>query len=736
MEEMDDIDGQSGAAPTEATETDAYGATPPADERALLARINKEIKADKAHHAKAFARMRRDMRVATWGKDKDWAEGNYVANIVGRHVKQKTSALYAKNPKIVARRRETLDFKMWDESPQSLQTAVGIMQMAQQVQQAAAMAPPEIDGMSGMLVPAQPPEIPGLMEAQALLQDIQEGMQRRNQIKRIGKTLELLVMYYLSEQQPLDFKSAMKKVVRRASTTGVGYIELGFQRELGPRPDVQEALADARARLDHIGALAKQAAEGDIGEEDAETAELRMTIESLSKEPEVLLREGLVVDYPLSTKVIPDRLCKSLVGFVGSRHITVELMFTKGQVRDLFGVDLKKNGRTYQVNGDPENEEQYELKLNNSDGSGTDSDVVCVQKFYDKISGLCYLLCDGYDKFLRPPAPPDVFVESFWPVFAITFNDVENEDELFPPSDVALLLDSQKEYNRSRQGMREHRDAAKPRWGYAKGALDEESIVNLESASAFGSIPLNISPGTKLDDILQRIPVPGVDPNLYETGQLFSDMQLVVGAQQAQLGGLSKATATESAIAADSSNSADGSSIDDLDAFLSRVARAMGQILMREMSPEQVAEIVGPGAVWPEMTLETIVNEIHLEIEAGSSGKPNQAVEIRNWREMLPFLLQMPGLQPMWLLRETLRRLDDRMDLTEALAEGLPAIMAQNRQAQMAPADPMADPNAQGDKGGDNAPAGPGGPSGSGPAMGDNRDPMMGPGSTGAMPVM
>lgn len=110
---------------------------------------------------------------------------------------------------------------------------------------------------------------------------------------------------------------------------------------------------------------------------------------------------------------------------------------------------------------------------------------------------------------------------------------------------------------------------------------------------------------------------------------------------------------------------------------------------------------------WPQLTLAEIAGEIYLDVEAGSSGKPNQAVEINNWQQMLPFLIQMPGINPMWLAKETIRRLDDRLDLTEAIAAGMPSIVMQNQAKQPGPADPMADPNAQGAEGANNAPAGP-----------------------------
>lgn len=746
----DEAEGGSTATVAEKTEQ-------PESERKLVQRIIKTIKADKKHHEKAFDRMIRDMFVAMHGREEDWSEKNYKANIVGRHVKQKTSTLYAKNPKATARRVERLDFAVWDEDPQSLLMAQQLVQtgMAMQAQFAAAQqgalaAPVDplagpIDPMAAPVDPAMaadpmlghnggppmmpvepPPMPPGFAEAQALLDDFQQGMERRKLYDRVGKTLEIMFARALREQKPVDFKTAAKQLVRRTCTTGVGYVELGFQREYGPRPGMTEKLADAKARLDHLRVIAQDVQEGEVESTDAEMAELEMSMASLQQEPEILIREGLIFDYPSSTKVIPDKLCKKLVGFIGARHLTIEYDFTVDEVREMFDVDVGKNYIGYTADGkassgaaqaDLFEEDEEETRSSEDKGCG----MVRVWKHFDKPSGLVYYVADGFSKMLREPAPPDVFVEDFWPVYALTFNDVESEKELFPPSDVALLLDMQREHNRARQGKREHRDAARPRWAYPNGQLEEEDIERIGKVKPFDAIGLNIDPQTKLSDILQAFPVSGVDPNLYDTNEVFADAQIVAGAQEAQLGGLSKATATESAIAANSSATSDSSGVDDLDAFLTNIARSAGQILMREMSEEQVKAAVGPGAVWPHHSLAEIAEEVYLEVEAGSTGKPNQAVEINNWKHIAPTLLQIPGLNPVWFLKETLRRLDDRMDVTDAIVAGLPAIVAQNRNAQVGPADPNAAPDQQGEQGANNGPAPPGKPTGSDAAFGSNQ---------------
>lgn len=692
--------------------------TPSASEKNLVKTILKRIRADKQHHKKAFDQMRADMYIARHGHAPSYPVDYYKANITGRHIKQKTASLYAKNPKAIARRRETIDYRIWDEKPQSLQMA---FQTVMQAQQMLAMNP----GADPSMIP--PEMLQAFEMAQATVADFQEGTQRRQEILKIGKTLEILFAQALREQKPLDFKTGMKQLVRRACTTGVGYVELGFQRETGPKPELTQALGDFRTRLAHLKTLAERIGdtENPIMPDDPEIAELEKSIAALQAEPEIVLREGLIVDFPQSTKVIPDKLTRHLTGFVGARWITLDYMFTPDQIQEIFGVDIGKNFNGYTYAGQRPEEKSYAQVAADSDPDmervGKGEGLVCVSKHYDKTSGLVYYVADGYDRFLREPAAPDVFVEDFWPVYALTFNAVESEDELFPPSDVYLMYDMQREYNTSRQGKREHRKAARPRWTYPNGAIEKEDAINLATADAFTATGINLPPQQKLSDMLDVVPVPGVDPNLYDVGEIFSDVTLVVGTNESQFGGTARATATESAIAANASASSDGSSIDDLDAFLTAVARGAGQVLLREMSEETVMRVAGPGAVWPQMTLADISDELFLEVEAGSTGKPNQAVEIQNWTQMLPFLLQMPGIDPIWLARESIRRLDDRLDLTEAITEGTPSMMAANHMAQVSTGDPATDPNAQGGEGSANAARPTEEQAGSDPAFGSNQ---------------
>ena len=65
------------------------------------------------------------------------------------------------------------------------------------------------------------------------------------------------------------------------------------------------------------------------------------------------------------------------------------------------------------------------------------------------------------------------------------------------------------------------------------------------------------------------------------------------------------------------------------------------------------------------------VNELELETVAASSGRPNKAVEIANWQQLAPLIIQAAqamaanpalGKTMMAVVRESVERLDDRLE--------------------------------------------------------------------------
>jgi hypothetical protein len=713
--------------------------------RALVDSLQKMVKSGKTHWDKIFKQMERDQKFCAghqWNEEtkglafNDDMDDRYTANITLRHVQQKVAALYSKNPKAVARRRPRLLSTVWDGTQQSLQQAHATLQAAQQAQQAmqmmqmsamtgapmpgqAPMAPPKPgEPMMPQPLPAPPPPMPDPMEmqnAQAVIQDSQQVKLMSQQQEKIARTLELLYEYELNEQQQ-PFKSMMKMTIRRAATSGVGWIKLGFQRIMGKDPDFDTRIADVQQRLSTLERISADLADGEIREDMAEAEQLRLLMEDMQKDADLVVREGLQLSYPRSTAVIPDPRCVQLRDFLGCDWVAEEYLLSTNEVKETYGVDVGSQYTAYDrvdVGTDYERARAvWQRGGATDDASISEGDSKCaiVWEIYNKKDGLVYVICDGYPDFLRDPAQPDVYTDRFWPWFSVLLN--ETDGYVYPLSDVALMRPMQKELNRARQGLREHRFANRPKMGYAEGLLSEEDLDSLKNHPVNALISISgLQPGQDIKQVLQPIQGAPLDPNLYEVNPIFQDMMRSVGDQEANLGGTAEATATETNIAQASRASAMGSAIDDIDETLTAMARAAGQILLLNVSEETVKEIIGPGAVWPTLTKGEVAKEIILDIEAGSSGRPNQQQELQNFERLAPILMQIPGINPVMMAKEAIKRLDDRINVDEMIADGAPSITSMNAMKPAmpgsAPGPGAQDPNAQGPAGASNAPAPP-----------------------------
>jgi hypothetical protein len=530
-----------------------------------------------------------------------------------------------------------------------------------------------------------------------ILMDVQQAKDHKQMIARLGKTLEILFHYFMDEQLP-PFKRQAKQMVRRALTCGVAYVDLSYQRVMEPDPNITRSIRDTQDRINRLRSLVADAADLDISDDSAEMKDLEVMMETLQSQEMALIREGLTVDFPKSTDIIVDPNCTQLNGFVNANWICRVYHMTVEEVQDKFEVALSKT--------------QYQAYEGGVAVAGDKADgLVCVRQIQDIQHGVYLTVADGYEGYLKAPAAPDIDRERFFSIHALTFNDIEAEKSIYPLSDVSLIMGMQDEYNRSRQGLREHRLANRPKYVTSKGALSDDDKGKLENHPAHAVLELAaLLPGTKVGDLLQRVETVPIDPALYDTNMVFDDVLRVVGSQEANLGGVSGATATESSIAEGSRVSSISSNVDDLDDMLTAFARDGGQIMVLEMDRQSVIEIAGPGAVWPELDREGVAKEIFLAVRAGSSGRPNRAAELANLERGLPYLLQVPGISAAWVGRKIIEALDDAsLDLDEAMVDGMPSIIAQNQQAgsaQVSTGDAASDPASQGGAGADNAPRG------------------------------
>lgn len=714
---------------------------------ALVKKWCKIVKADRDHWKDEFKRMDECIQLAAEGATKDWIDGdNYVVPLANRHINQAVASLYARNPKVIAKRKSKLMYQLWDGDIQSLQAAMiaashpapianptlarHVIDTATGAKQVDPNGDPVLNPPVGQRTPplgSQPapgdpgalpqggdgnplgappqPGVPPDPNAIALIQEVQSVRTQLIMYERLGRTMELCFDYFLGEQDT-GYREEIKATVRRAKVTSVGYIKLGFQRQLQRRPDIDAQIADITSQIARIEALMASAAEGEIDQDAAEMEELRLLLQDLQSQAEIIVREGPVLSFPGSKEIIVDRNCKHLKTFAGCKRVAQEFDLTPDEVLEIYGVDIKERGY-----------EKY-----NEEGTGKTDDSAKAKariwEIQDKDNQQVLTVCDGYPDFLKEPADPDVKIERFWTIFPLVFN--EAEDRVYPISDVWAVRHMQKDYNTSRQGLREHRLSARPRYAVPKGKLEDADKTALSSSPPHSIIEVSgMLPGDDVSKMLQRVPAAPIDQALYETESTFADIQRSVGSQEANFGGASsRTTATESSISENSRTATQADNIDDLDCMLTALARGMGQLMLLELDIQTVKEICGPGAVWPQVTprREEIAKDLYLDIEAGSSGRPNRAAEMANLERAMPYITQLPGVNPMPFVKKYAQLLD--IDSEDMIVEGLPSIAAMNQAGPiMAGGGGPKPPNMQGGNGANNAPHPPGAPPGPQPGF-------------------
>ena len=627
------------------------------DELALVKQWQDKIIRAKRFWEDDFKRMRENMRFVSglqWPGQARVQIDKYVNNIALRMVNQKVASLYAKNPTFVAQPIERLNYTIWDGEMESLLEAG---QMAQQILSTGQPLPPELS---------------------MFFADIEAGKMRELLVKKVGDSMTKVFNYSIRSQKP-EFKQQLKQVVRRAVICCVGFGRPVFCKDGSgyTQPSSIEHKSGQTELAARAQEILKEQQEGEVDESSATIGTLKSLALSLQTQgAQFNLPERLDFDFPTATSVIVDPSCRSLVDFVGASWIAQEYCLPVEEVNSIFGVDIEVGTGNSANEVNPATADSSLVNGLDNKSAFFEKKKVTLWEVFDKNTETRFFICDGWKNYVLPPEVPTPSVSGFWPIFALLFNEMEvAEDDdngartsPYPPSDVQTIVSAQREWNRTREDLRDQRRANAPVWMCRKGMLtagDKEKIANAVPNEV---IELEgIPPDMPLEKFFVRRPVAPIDPAMYDTAPLEQDIMLGGGMQQANIGPAQpNVTATVGSIAEQSRLNVSASNIDDLDGFLSRLAQAGGEMLLQAMSVQTVKQIAGDGAVWPDQpeTRAQFLNEVFLNIEAASSGRPNKAIDIANWRDLAPLMLQA-GANPIGVVNETAKRLDDTMDPTK-----------------------------------------------------------------------
>lgn len=518
-------------------------------------------------------------------------------------------------------------------------------------------------------------------------------------VKGFARTLEVVLSRLMIKDAKL--KRRAKACVRSAMTTCIGWAKLTYQKDIRRDPQIEQRMNDIQDNIERLAVTIRAIDDpGKLQEEEANRETLKQSLTALETSVERVVAEGLVVDHVRSEDIIIlDATVRSFDGYVQASAIAQRIWMGKDRYETAFGHAPPKGAKVY---SGPQNDAEQKV----GSGDGKPESFYCVYEIWAKHENTVYSLCDGHEGYAREPFQPEKLGKHWYPFFPLGFNLVDGQ--FYPMADVELLQLLSEEYNDTREQQKDHREDSMPvRVARSGGALTPEDIEKIQKRKSREIVVLSGAGGKPLSEDMEEFAGVTINPVLYDLTPIRSDIEIVSGASDATQGSVLKAkTATEATILREGLQSRTAERQDAIEDWILDMATYGAEILLQELTPAQVQRIAGDDAQWPQMTRDEIFDQIALEIRAGSTGRPNRVAESEQWTKLAPeirdTILQVAQLRAQGqsdiadtlveLLKETLRRFDERIDIDAFIP---PAQLMQPALPGMQPAaDPMQQPGA------------------------------------------
>lgn len=508
-------------------------------------------------------------------------------------------------------------------------------------------------------------------------------------VKRFARTARVVVQH---EWREAKLKEQIRRQIRSTLTTGVGWIKVGVQTATGPDPEIAREIEDARQQIIHIEALIEQIKDDQaaLQTQEAARASIRDNIAALEQRLQVTVATGLIYDVVQAENLIVLGDLADLQDYRWASAIVERIWYTPEQAREKFGLSAEKlsQAKTY-----TERHSGGTGREQNDSPTGEQAVFLCVYEIWSKQDQTVYTVLDGVDGYVRAPFSPDPVARRFYPYFLYATNWIDGRK--WPASDVEDWVDLQDEFCEARSRFRTHRRRAMPaRVVDSQVISDTATQKKLTEPETNELIPVNNpQPDKPIENLVGVLSYPHVDLALYDTAPIRADLMLVSGIQDADRGAVFTAkTATEAEIQEKGNINRLSSRIDVLEDMLSELAKYTLEMCLQIFAAADVTRIAGEGAAWPSLqeSRDELYEMLDVDIQGGSTGKPNLLAQQQAWAVLLPQTQQMVlqiaqyranalksqmagdalGAQMLSsiadslesLLRETYRRADERLD--------------------------------------------------------------------------
>ena len=515
-------------------------------------------------------------------------------------------------------------------------------------------------------------------------------------IKLFCKTLEKVVNRSLERAQ---LKNRAKSTVRAALTCSFGILKVMYQRDVLEDAYIQGRINDAgenrlaiEALRRDLAALSSDASGGvDQQERLAKQAELDALLASLHEESEVGASEGLVIDRVLTENLLIDPSICEFWDYVDADWICQVIPMKRSQAEALYKTNLSA-AKLYQPGQDALptlNRRLAGVHLGTEAKPVSDDQQIAVLEIWDRATQRVYTMAEGATGWLREPYAPARAGERWYPFFLLPYQVVDGQ--FVGPSLVDLTERLQDEHNEARDRFNQHRDLCIPGW-VASSDINEKTIKR-HADSRFGEITIVDTEGKPLNQVIVPRGHPKIDPLVYDTSAVRHDWEQVTGLQDAARSTVVRPkTATEANILQRALSGRVFEFKDQIEDWLQDIAQYSAQILLQELSSEQVERYMGAAITkttlvdgkpvmtsektydWPRLSKERIFDMVDLRIRAGTTGAPDGMESKEGWLAVLPIInglsIQIQNLQARGLdythirnlLQETVLRYDDRID--------------------------------------------------------------------------
>lgn len=682
-----------------------------------------------------------DRRFASGKADLSWAVD---ANLLGNYIDILVAFLYARNPSPQIRPAErvtkTPNAKALELVMQQLMSSMGVgagaipgaagpvaplpPPIAADPMSTAAAGPSMVPGAGAMQAPGAAP--PGGSAAPVptgggMLPPGILGSGPSSDEQDFAKTLEIVVKRLWRDG---GLKKAMKKVVRSSLSVGPGWLKAPWLTDTRQDPDVQTALNDMRDNLAAVVAKQREITAIETGQEGIEIPpgvdvlaikrrELQDLINGLESKVEVVVRKGLVCDFVRAENITVSLDVEDICDYLEASWIAHDFYIRKSELiekyPDLEPADLKAATCYKQKKPDDslslEGVDRIEgtraddaSAYTKSEGGASAStlpnglkeiEFVHVIEFWCRKDNHIRTVVEGVKKWARRPFVPSVASSRFYAFFLVAFFPVDGERH--PQSLSWRLRKLQEEYAASRSAWRLTRERSIPGTIANGSLLRPEDARKIEGATHQEIIVVEPeNPTTPLSDIFIEKPVAKVDPAVFDNSLIIGDMEKISGVQEALTTSQTiQKTATQADIEQTGFLSRSSSLRDVVEEMLADLAIYTVEGALQVLTTSEAQRYAGEECFWPEgLPREEILRLVDIDIEAGSTGRPNQEAEREAWAIALPQIEKMivsvlqarsMGNEPLAqiyieLVRETLRRWEDRIDverfvpLLEALA--------------------------------------------------------------------